>query len=54
MDNLVLIDSIEVDVDENLLDTLNVARQMNTAYDELHVGTTLHDVLGLVPPPSAR
>ncbi len=32
--------------------TLNVSRQVNTAYDEIRIGTTLHDVLGLVPPPS--
>ncbi len=52
MDNLVQITSIEVDVDESLLDTLVLTRQVNTAFDEIRIGTTLDDVLGLVPPPT--
>lgn len=49
MANLVSIDSIEVDADESLLDTLNVTRQVNTAFDEIRVGESLGDVVTAVP-----
>lgn len=42
-----------VDVDETTLDTLSLTRQVNTAYDEIRIGTTLDDVLGqqVIPEP---
>lgn len=46
------VSSILVDVDQGQLTTLSIARQVNTAYDEIRIGTTLDDVLG-VPEPSA-
>ncbi len=46
------ITSIEVDVDESLLDTLNVTRQVNTAYDEIRIGTTLDSVIVAIPEPT--
>ncbi len=49
--SLSLITSIEVDVDESLLNTLNLTRQVNTAYDEIRFGTNLNDVLP-TPEPS--
>ncbi len=52
MENLVEFASIEVDVDQSLINRLNVTRQVNTAYDEIRIGTTLDSVLGLVEPPS--
>jgi len=46
--NLIAIGSaIEVDVDENALDTLNLTRQVSVAYDEIRIGGTLADALGL-------
>lgn len=45
------VSSILVDVDQSGLDTFSIARQVNTAYDEIRIGTTLDDVLG-VPEPS--
>ncbi len=36
--------TIEVDVDESTLDTLSLTRQVNTAYDEIRIGTTQADV----------
>ncbi|MFU8848472.1 MAG: PEP-CTERM sorting domain-containing protein, partial [Opitutales bacterium] len=48
-----LVTSIEVDVDESLLNTLNITRQVNTAYDEIRIGTTLDSVVVAVPEPSA-
>lgn len=47
-----LITDIEVDVDESLLDTLNLTRQVNTAYDEIRIGESLQDVV-FVPEPAA-
>ena len=44
-----LVTSIEVDADESLLDNLNVTRRVNTAYDEIRIGTTEADV---IPEPS--
>ena len=52
MENLVEVDTIEVDVDQSELDRLNVTRQVNTAFDEIRIGTTLDSVLGLVEPPA--
>ena len=49
MGNLVAFGSLEVDVDESLLGTLNVTRQVNTAYDEIRIGTSLASV---IPEPS--
>lgn len=40
-------DPIEVDVDQTLLDTLTFTRQVNTAWDEIRIGRSLADVLGL-------
>lgn len=54
--SLSLVTSIDnVDVDEAGLDTISIARQVNKAYDEIRIGTSLDDVLGLtaVPEPSA-
>lgn len=51
MANLVEIGSIEVDADESLLGTLNVTRQVNTAFDEIRIGSTLESVV--VPEPSS-
>ncbi|BCX46742.1 hypothetical protein HAHE_06500 [Haloferula helveola] len=36
---------IEVDVDQTVLDTLNVTRQVSTSYDEIRIGTSLADVV---------
>lgn len=47
-----LVTSIEVDVDESLLNTLNVTRQVNTAYDEIRIGTTFDSVVLAIPEPS--
>ena len=41
---------IEVDIDQSALDTLSLTRQVNTAYDEIRIGTTLDDVLGMSAP----
>jgi len=49
--DLTLIDTIEADVDESLLNTLNLTRQVNVNYDEVRVGTTLSDVI--VPEPAS-
>lgn len=52
MSNLTAIAStIEVNVDETTLDFLSLTRQVNTAYDEIRVATTLDEVLG-IPEPS--
>jgi hypothetical protein len=40
--------TIEVDVDQSLLDTINVSRRREVEYDELRVGPTLNSVLGIV------
>ena len=50
-----LITSIDVDITEADIDTINLTRQVNTACDEIRVGTSLDDVLGLttVPEPSS-
>ena len=44
--------TMSVDVDETALNTLILARQVNTAYDEIRIGTTLDDVLGVPEPGS--
>jgi hypothetical protein len=44
--------TIEVDVEEGTLDTLNVTRQVNTAFDEIRIGDSLDAVLG-IPEPSS-
>ena len=44
--------TIEVDVDQGDLDTLSLTRQVNTAYDEIRIGSSLNDVLG-IPEPSS-
>ena len=43
--------TIEIDVTEGDLDTLSLTRQVNTAYDEIRIGESLDDVLG-IPEPS--
>lgn len=44
--NLVAIAStIEVDVDESTLDTLSLTRQVNTAWDEIRIGSSFADVI---------
>lgn len=50
-DDLVLIDTIEADVDESLLSTLNVTRQVNVNYDEIRIGDSLADVFPGAPGP---
>ena len=50
--SLTEITSLEVDVTQSTLDTLNLTRQVNTAYDEIRIGESLNDVV-LVPEPSA-
>jgi len=45
--------SIEVNVTEADLNTLSLTRQVNTAYDEIRIGTTLSDVVTAVPEPSS-
>lgn len=52
MANLVQFGQLEVDVDESLLDTLNVTRQVNTAYDEIRIGTTIDSVIVAIPEPT--
>jgi len=47
-----LVTSLEVDADETALDTLSLTRQVNTAYDEIRIGTTQRDVVA-VPNPAA-
>ena len=42
--------TIEIDVDQSALDTLSLTRQVNTAYDEIRIGTSLEDVLGIESP----
>ena len=47
--------TIDVNVDQSALDTLSLTRQVNTAYDEIRIGTPLNDALGIPipdPPPS--
>ena len=44
--------TIEIDVTEGDLDTLSLTRQVNTAYDEIRIGESLDDVIGVVPEPS--
>jgi len=50
--DLVLIDTIEADVDESTLSTLNLTRQVNVNYDEIRVATTLDEALGVPEPTS--
>ena len=57
--DLTLIDTIEANVDESTLSTLNLTRQVNVNYDEVRIATTLDEALGLdggttpIPSPSA-
>ncbi len=44
--------ALNVDIDRTKLNTLNLTRQVSTAYDEIRIGTTLNSVLGLVDPPA--
>ena len=46
------ITSIEVDVDQSTLDTLSLTRQVNSAYDEIRIATTLDEALGVPEPGS--
>jgi hypothetical protein len=46
------ITSILVDVNQSTLDTLSLTRQVNTAYDEIRIGTTLNDVIPVPEPGS--
>lgn len=50
--DLTLIDTIEANVDESLLSTLNLTRQVNVNYDEIRIGTDLNSVIG-IPEPSS-
>lgn len=53
LDDLVQIGStIEIDADESTLDTLNMTRQVNTAFDEIRIGSTSVSV-GIVPEPGS-
>ncbi len=47
--------TLDVDFDQAAFDTLSLTRQVNTAYDEIRIGTELDDALGLtvVPEPSS-
>ncbi len=51
--DFVLAATIEADVDESTLDTLNLTRQVNVNYDEIRIGTTLDSVIVQVPEPAA-
>ena len=51
-EDLVLAATIEGNVDESLLDTLNLTRQVNVNYDEIRIGLTLADVMPIAPPPA--
>lgn len=53
LESLVTITTLTADVDETLLDTLIIARQVNTAYDEIRIGMSQDDVLVFVPTPAA-
>ena len=46
--------TLEVNVTQASLDTLSLTRQVNTAWDEIRIGTSLSDVLGssVIPEPS--
>jgi hypothetical protein len=46
-------DTLEVDIAEAGLDRLQITRQRRPSYDEIRIGTSLDDVLGVVPEPSA-
>lgn len=52
-DALVQFATLTADVDETLLNTLVIARQVNTAYDEIRIGTSQDDVILFVPTPAA-
>jgi hypothetical protein len=39
--------TLEVDVNQSLLGMVNLTRQVNLNYDELRIGTSLDDVLGI-------
>ena len=49
--DLTLIATIEADMDESTLDTLNLTRQVNVNYDEVRIGTSMTDVLPVIPEP---
>ena len=48
--DLNLIDTIEADVDQSTLDTLNVTRQVNVNWDEIRVTTSVEEALGFPLP----
>ena len=50
--DLTLVDTIEADVDESTLNTLNITRQVNVNYDEIRITTTLDEALGVPEPGS--
>jgi len=52
IDDLVLAATLEGNVDESLLNTLNLTRQVNVNYDEIRIGTTFESV-GVIPEPAA-
>ncbi len=45
-------DSLQVNINEADLDRLQITRQRRPSYDEIRIGTTLDDVLGVIPEPS--
>ena len=54
VDDLVLIDSIEIDLDESTIDTLSLTRQVNLNWDEVRVTTSVEEALGFpIPEPSS-
>jgi len=55
--DLTLIDTIEFNMDESTLSTLNLTRQVNVNYDEVRIGQSFNDVLPVPPsqnPPPSR
>lgn len=46
------ITSVVVNADESALDTLSLTRQVNTAWDEIRIGSTLDDVVVPIPEPA--
>ena len=50
--DLTLIDTIEANVDESTLSTLNLTRQVNVNYDEIRITTSLPEALGVPEPAS--
>ena len=50
--DLTLVDTIEANVDESSLSTLNITRQVNVNYDEIRITTSLDEALGVPEPGS--